>query len=254
MMSTLDISETATAKQGRVCRHGEIVPAGGSCPRCREEERERYRRRGTADGSRLRLGPASHRRSCGRGPSLLRRVRLGLSPTWPLTTSTTFAGSAGAVTREGGGGRVQPWRKARADTRASHQISLRVWEKRQRRNHGRRYGLPGGSAPQRLGAGSGCACALAEGMDDSPAYAKGQVGPRTARDPRRAGEGRALPEPQLARGPRAMSDAVDEHVAKALASLADVSTRQLHATAEALAALSDSSGRPRELLARRGSQ
>jgi hypothetical protein len=51
-----------------------------------------------------------------------------------------------------------------------------------------------------------------------------------------------------------MSDAVDEHVAKALASLADVSTRQLHATAEALAALSDSSGRPRELLARRGSQ
>jgi hypothetical protein len=31
-----------------------------------------------------------------------------------------------------------------------------------------------------------------------------------------------------------MSDAVDEHVAKALASLADVSARQLHATAEAL--------------------
>jgi len=31
-----------------------------------------------------------------------------------------------------------------------------------------------------------------------------------------------------------VSDAVDEHIAKALASLADVSTRQLHATAEAL--------------------
>jgi hypothetical protein len=31
-----------------------------------------------------------------------------------------------------------------------------------------------------------------------------------------------------------MSDAVDEHVAKALASLAGVSARQLHATAEAL--------------------
>jgi hypothetical protein len=28
----------------RVCRHGEIVPAGGSCPRCREDERERDRR------------------------------------------------------------------------------------------------------------------------------------------------------------------------------------------------------------------
>jgi hypothetical protein len=31
-----------------------------------------------------------------------------------------------------------------------------------------------------------------------------------------------------------VSDAVDEHVAKALASLADVSTRELHATTEAL--------------------
>jgi hypothetical protein len=31
-----------------------------------------------------------------------------------------------------------------------------------------------------------------------------------------------------------MSDTVDEHVAQALASLADVSARQLHATAEAL--------------------
>jgi hypothetical protein len=31
-----------------------------------------------------------------------------------------------------------------------------------------------------------------------------------------------------------MSDAVDEHVAKALAALDDVSVRQLHATAEAL--------------------
>jgi hypothetical protein len=31
-----------------------------------------------------------------------------------------------------------------------------------------------------------------------------------------------------------MSDAVDEHLERALASLADVSTRQLHATAEAL--------------------
>jgi DNA topoisomerase IB len=31
-----------------------------------------------------------------------------------------------------------------------------------------------------------------------------------------------------------VSDAVDEHLAKALASLADVSARQLHATAEAL--------------------
>jgi uncharacterized protein (DUF2342 family) len=31
-----------------------------------------------------------------------------------------------------------------------------------------------------------------------------------------------------------VSDAVDEHVAQALASLADVSARQLHATAEAL--------------------
>jgi hypothetical protein len=31
-----------------------------------------------------------------------------------------------------------------------------------------------------------------------------------------------------------MSDAVDEHVAQALAALDDVSTRQLHATAEAL--------------------
>jgi 5-methylcytosine-specific restriction endonuclease McrA len=32
----------------RICRHGEIVPAGGSCSRCREEARARYRRRGSA--------------------------------------------------------------------------------------------------------------------------------------------------------------------------------------------------------------
>jgi hypothetical protein len=31
----------------RVCRHGEIVPVGGSCPRCREGELARYRRRGS---------------------------------------------------------------------------------------------------------------------------------------------------------------------------------------------------------------
>jgi hypothetical protein len=35
-----------TAKRGRVCRHGEIVLAGGSCARCRKEERERSRQRG----------------------------------------------------------------------------------------------------------------------------------------------------------------------------------------------------------------
>ena len=32
----------------RVCRHGEIVPAGRSCSRCRAEKRERSRRRGTS--------------------------------------------------------------------------------------------------------------------------------------------------------------------------------------------------------------
>jgi len=31
----------------RVCRHGEIVPAGGSCARCQGEKIERARRRGT---------------------------------------------------------------------------------------------------------------------------------------------------------------------------------------------------------------
>jgi excisionase family DNA binding protein len=31
----------------RVCRHGEIVPAGGSCPRCQAEKVERTRRRGS---------------------------------------------------------------------------------------------------------------------------------------------------------------------------------------------------------------
>jgi hypothetical protein len=31
----------------RVCRHGEIVPAGGSCSRCQAEKRGRSRRRGS---------------------------------------------------------------------------------------------------------------------------------------------------------------------------------------------------------------
>ena len=31
----------------RVCRHGEIVPLGGSCPRCHVEKLERARRRGS---------------------------------------------------------------------------------------------------------------------------------------------------------------------------------------------------------------
>jgi hypothetical protein len=31
----------------RVCRHGEIVPAGGSCARCEREKHERARRRGS---------------------------------------------------------------------------------------------------------------------------------------------------------------------------------------------------------------
>ena len=38
----------------RVCRHGEIVPLGGSCPRCHVEKLERSRRRGTHEGTRLR--------------------------------------------------------------------------------------------------------------------------------------------------------------------------------------------------------
>jgi 5-methylcytosine-specific restriction endonuclease McrA len=32
----------------RICRHGELVPAGGSCARCRAETRERDRRRGSS--------------------------------------------------------------------------------------------------------------------------------------------------------------------------------------------------------------
>jgi hypothetical protein len=34
----------------RVCRHGEIVPAGGSCARCEREKHERARRRGSTTG------------------------------------------------------------------------------------------------------------------------------------------------------------------------------------------------------------
>ena len=37
----------AVSPLARVCRHGEIVPAGGSCARCEREKVERARRRGS---------------------------------------------------------------------------------------------------------------------------------------------------------------------------------------------------------------
>ena len=37
----------AVSALARVCRHGEIVPAGGSCARCEREKIERARRRGS---------------------------------------------------------------------------------------------------------------------------------------------------------------------------------------------------------------
>jgi hypothetical protein len=72
MSRRVDVSPLA-----RVCRHGEVVPRGASCPRCQAEKLERSRLRGTTTargyGSahrtlRKRLAPlvASGRMRCAR--------------------------------------------------------------------------------------------------------------------------------------------------------------------------------------------
>jgi hypothetical protein len=78
------------------------------------------------------------------------------------------------------------------------------------------------------------ALALAEGMDDSPAYARGKLARELREILAELAKAELSREPRAARRHRAVSDALDKHVANALAALDDVSVRQLHATAEAL--------------------
>jgi hypothetical protein len=45
-LALLDLS--GQVSPARICGHGDLAPAGGVCARCRDDERERYRRRGSS--------------------------------------------------------------------------------------------------------------------------------------------------------------------------------------------------------------
>jgi hypothetical protein len=99
------------------------------------------------------------------------------------------------------------------------------------------------------------ALALAEGMDASPPYAKGKLARELREVLTRLEQAEMSPANLSLLQGRTVSETADEHIAKAFASLADVSKRELEATADALPrkhSLHDFAGVFREVAYTRG--